>query len=221
MANFRRISKLLSLILRHRPDEFGLAIDAYGYVALDEVLEAIQQRYAEVTEEDIRQLVETADQRRFEINEKGVRALYGHTFFVEVDDAPIEPPQHLYMGCDQRKARKIRQEGIKPVDRFYVHLSLSPEIAEARNSKLDQSCVVEVEAGKAHAAGHLFYQRGIVVLTTRIPAEFIGAIKGLDETSQSGQSRPQGGRERSAGNGAGQGDPIQYGRRPRKVLGRR
>ena len=219
MANFRRISKLLSLLLRHRPDEFGLAIDAYGYVALDEVLEAIQQRYAEVTEEDIRQLVEQADQRRFEINEKGIRALYGHSFFVEVDDEPIEPPELLYTGCPPRTAEKIRKEGIRPVDRFYVHLSLSPEIVEARNSKLDQLCVVAVEALKAHQAGHQFYQRGPVVLTTKIPVEFIGAIKGLaDGGTAAGASDKEA--DAPAKSPAAEG-AIQYGRKPRKALGRR
>ncbi|MBT4609281.1 MAG: RNA 2'-phosphotransferase, partial [Gemmatimonadetes bacterium] len=67
MPDRRRISKLLSLILRHRPDEFGLTMDEYGYIPLGEVVEAVQQRYSAVAEEDIRTLVEDSRQRRFEI----------------------------------------------------------------------------------------------------------------------------------------------------------
>ena len=39
MVDRSRISKLLSLILRHRPDEFGLNIDEYGFIPVDEVIE--------------------------------------------------------------------------------------------------------------------------------------------------------------------------------------
>ena len=35
MADRRRISKLLSLMLRHRPDEFGLNVDEYGLDDMD------------------------------------------------------------------------------------------------------------------------------------------------------------------------------------------
>jgi RNA:NAD 2'-phosphotransferase (TPT1/KptA family) len=89
----RRISKLLSLILRHHPDEFGLNMDEYGYIPLDEVVEAVQQRYSAVEEEDIRDLIETSRQRRFEIVGDRIRALYGHTFYVEMDGEPMDPPR--------------------------------------------------------------------------------------------------------------------------------
>ena len=60
MANTSRISKLLSLMLRHRPDEFGLEIDAYGYAPLDQVVQGVQERYAEVTETEVVALVKDA-----------------------------------------------------------------------------------------------------------------------------------------------------------------
>ena len=57
MPDRRRISKLMSLILRHRPDEFGLNMDKFGFIPIDEVVEAVQQRYSAVDEEDIRDLI--------------------------------------------------------------------------------------------------------------------------------------------------------------------
>ena len=44
-------------MLRHRPDEFGLEIDAYGYAPLDQVVQGVQERYAEVPEAEIVALV--------------------------------------------------------------------------------------------------------------------------------------------------------------------
>ena len=110
MPDRRRISKLLSLILRHRPDEFGLNMDEYGYIPLDEVVEAVQQRYSAVEEDDIRDLIETSRQRRFEIVDDRVRALYGHTFYVEMDGDPMEAPESLFLcvpaGQGRRRLRR-------------------------------------------------------------------------------------------------------------------
>ena len=180
MLNHRRISKLLSLMLRHRTEEFGLEMDEYGFVPLDAVVRAVQGRYTEVEEKDIRDLADAPDQHRFEIVEQGIRALYGHSFFVEMDGEPMEPPEHLYMWCTTRAAQRFRDQGIMPVDRYYVHLSLSREVAEARSRQGDTSCIVEVLAHEAHAEGIKFYSRGEVVLTREIPPEFVGEISGFE-----------------------------------------
>ena len=140
MADHRRISKLLSLMLRHRPDEFGLNVDDYGFVPLDEIVEAVQQRYAEVTREDVCQLVEGAGQRRFEIRDETIRALYAHSFYVEMDGDPLDPPELLYMASEAPAAQKMTAEGIKPADRFYLHLSISREAAESRTRRFEAPC---------------------------------------------------------------------------------
>jgi putative RNA 2'-phosphotransferase len=127
----RRISKLLSLILRHRPDEFGLNMDEYGYIPLDEVTEAVQQRYSEVGEEDIRRLVDDSKPKRFEIVDDYIRALYGHSFYLEIDDDPIDPPEKLFMGTTANAGRRVPEEGLRPIDRSYLHLSMTREIAES------------------------------------------------------------------------------------------
>jgi putative RNA 2'-phosphotransferase len=212
VANKSRISKLLSLMLRHRPDEFGLEIDAYGFAPLEQVVQAVQERYKEVQKEDVVALVQDPEQRRFELTEQGIRALYGHSFFVEMDGEPMEPPpEHLYMGTTLDFARRAHQEGIVPKDRCYVHLSLSRQAAEGRSRQEGGPCVVEIKAAQAHAAGICFFARGEVVLAEEIPADFVGEIYGLEN------------REREAGPEA---DPAYqpvargqatYGRKPRYV----
>ena len=236
----KRLSKLLSLILRHRPDEFGLNMDAYGYVPLADLLEAVQERYKDVSEEDIRSLVEEANQSRFEIGDGGVRALYGHSFFVEMDGEPMEPPEKLYMGSTASIARKMKAEGARPVDRFYLHLSQTREVAESRSRQLDVPCVVEILAQKAQEEEEVqFYVRGEVVLSQEISADCIGEISGLEggrEPEQESRSRGRGGRSRSASQGgyrssssppsgnqhtppAKEEQPKTFGRRPRRQTG--
>jgi len=212
VAEHMRISKLLSLMLRHRPEEFGLNMDPYGFILLDEVIRAVQERYPEVVEEDIRTLVEGSEQRRFEIGEKGIRALYGHSFFVEMDGEPMDPPEYLYMGCLSQDIRRFRTEGIMPVDRFYVHLSVERETAEERSKQADGPCVVQILARRAQEKGVQFFSRGNVALTRGIPPEFVGEFFGLEE---------EGGQLDSLEDGKEPQGGLNYGRRPRKATGRR
>ena len=205
MADNSRISKLISLMLRHRPDEFGLEIDAYGFVPLDQVLQAVQERYEEVVEEDILTLLNAPDQRRFELTENGVRALYGHSFYVEMDGEPMEPPERLYMGTTAIAANRFSRDGVSPGDRNYVHLSLSLQAAEARSREPGGPCVIEILAKEASEAGVEFHARGEVVLTREIPAEFVGAVHGVNAIEKKQSQKP-------TGQGA-----VTFGRKPHKA----
>ena len=190
-------------MLRHRPDEFGLEIDAYGYAPLDQVVQGVQERYAEVAETEIVNLVNDPDQYRFELNEFGIRALYGHSFFVDMDGEPMDPPpERLYMGTTRSAAQRFAREGISPGDRYYVHLSLTREAAESHSHQRDTPCVVEILVAKAHEEGCRFFARGAVVLTEEIPPSCIGPIHGS-------QQKPIGVATMPAPGG------ISYGRKPR------
>jgi len=178
-------------MLRHRSEEFGLEMDPYGFVALEEIAAAVQERHPDLGEEDIHKLVGDPGQHRFEITEKGIRALYGHSFFVEMDGEPIKPLDRLYMWCSVKEAQRFLEQGIKPKDRFYVHLSIGREAAEARSKKVDAPCVVEVLAAEAYAAGIELYSRGEVVLTGAVPAEFVGEISGLEGRGANVEKQPQ------------------------------
>jgi len=229
-----RLSKLLALYLRHRPEEAGLQIDTQGFVRLDEMLRAVQERYPVAQEGDIRRLVEEAQAPRFEIGERGIRALYGHSFFVELDGEPMAAPQLLYMGCLRKEVARFRAEGIKPVDRYYVHLSLSREAAAERSHQPGDPCVIEILAAQAQAAGQQFHKRGEVILTGQVSAQFVGEAHDV-ELPEGARRAPQEGerRERRPGDhrpptaspsrsaSAAQASEPAFGRRPRKATGRR
>lgn len=189
MPDRRRISKLLSLILRHRPDEFGLHMDEFGFILLEEVVEAVQQRYSAVAEEDIRDLIGTSRQHRFEIVENRVRALYGHSFFVEMDGQPMEPPEFLYLCVAVDQGQRMKEEGIRSEDRFYLHLSPTREVAESRAGTVDAPCIVAVRAAAAAADAELkFWSRGEVVLTRgEIAVEFVGDVVEIEAPPSSGR----------------------------------
>ena len=208
-------------MLRHRPDEFGLEIDPYGYAPLNQVVQGVHERYDEVVEADIIALAEDPQQGRFELNENGIRALYAHSFFVDMDGEPMDPPpEKLYMGTTKAEARRFSGEGISPGDRYYVHLSLTREAAESRSHQRDAPCVVEILSAKAHTQEVRFFARGEVVLTEEIPADCVGEIfGGTDEQGASAapvRRAPATGRK-SAANKAPRKEPEQTAKEPEQA----
>ena len=197
----------MSLMLRHKPDEFGLEIDTYGYAPIDQVLQALQERYNDVVEDDVQALANDPKQRRFEVNEYGIRALYGHSFFIEMDGEPVAPPpDRLYMGTTHAAARAYATEGVTSGDRYYVHLSLDRETAAGRSHEKSGPLVVEILADKAHEQDITFFVRGEVILTEEIPPECVGQLLSAERNSATDEAET--GRETA---------PASFGRKPRFV----
>ncbi len=48
-----RISRFLTYLLRHRPKEYPLVFDKRGFVDWQDIVEMLQERYYDVTEESI------------------------------------------------------------------------------------------------------------------------------------------------------------------------
>jgi len=155
----------MSLILRHEPEKWGLSLDAEGFVPLPQLLTAMQRRMHSVNEAQLRQVVRESDKQRFEIVEADqstldakIRARYGHSIQSAVSYEPIEPPEILYHGTARRFLEAIRSEGLRPMNRQYVHLSSEIEQAITVGRRHDgQPIVLTIRAGEAHQAGVRFY----------------------------------------------------------------
>jgi putative RNA 2'-phosphotransferase len=129
-----RISRFLSYLLRHRPKEFPLAFDRHGFVACSEILDLVQERFLDATEQEVRAVVTESEKKRFELSDDRVRATYGHSFPVDLGLEPVQPPAELYYGTARDLAQSILHKGLKPRDRQFVHLSASLEDAEGWES---------------------------------------------------------------------------------------
>ena len=168
-----RTSKLLSLMLRHRPEEFGLELDKYGYGDVNEVLAAIQERVPGTEMEDVEDVVYDSEKQRFEIAEGRIRARYGHSFPIELGVDPTEPPEYLYKGVASSELDYVLSNGIRPFDRQFVHLSFDSEVAGRLVGPV--GTVVRIEALRAHNAGVHFYDCGPTVLSAEVPSEYLAA----------------------------------------------
>ncbi len=76
------ISKKMSHCLRHNPGKYGLKLDEYGFVDLQDFLDAMNRMHhfqPKLTEMKIREIMHNSDKERFEIKNGKICALYGHS----------------------------------------------------------------------------------------------------------------------------------------------
>lgn len=169
-----RLSRFLTFLLRHKPRDYPLTIDREGFAPWPEVVDMVQERFYDVTEEQIRALITGAEKKRFEIRGDKVRATYGHSFPVDLGTTEAAPPAELYYGAARDLAQSMLRSGLKPRDRQYVHLSVSAAEAEAVARRHDPSpAILVVDAEAAHAEGIRFFASGPLFLVEQVPAKFL------------------------------------------------
>jgi putative RNA 2'-phosphotransferase len=166
----------MSLILRHEPKTFGLTLDAEGFASLEELLMAIRTRLPETNAADIVAVVETIelDKRRFSIVDDEIRANYGHSLAERIAQQRAEPPALLLHGTTETAASRILVEGLSPMRRQYVHMTVSPALAAKVGSRHGRSLLLEIDACAAHEAGVAFYRANENFwLAEAVPARFL------------------------------------------------
>src|SRR4051794_6972565 len=99
-----KISKFLSYVLRHRPDEIGLTLDANGWTPVSELIAKARDASVDLSEDIIREVVRTSDKQRFALSEDGtrIRANQGHSVEVDLQLEPTQPPDFLFHGTATR-----------------------------------------------------------------------------------------------------------------------
>jgi putative RNA 2'-phosphotransferase len=171
-----RASKFLSLILRHRPEQVGLKLDRAGWVAVDELLEAVNRHELPLTLDQLRQVVASNDEKRFAFSEDGLqlRASQGHSVEVDLQYGPQVPPELLYHGTPERFVASIQATGLNRGQRHHVHLSPEPATASRVGQRRGRPVVIIMRAGEMHRAGRVFYRSANGVwLVDHVPSEFI------------------------------------------------
>ncbi|MFI7596283.1 RNA 2'-phosphotransferase [Actinoplanes sp. NPDC049681] len=155
-----RLSRRMSLVLRHRPEVAGLALDPAGWVPVTDLLAAL-----EITRAELDVVVAGNDKSRFAVATGAdgvdrIRASQGHSrrVNVDLDLPPADPPATLYHGTPRANLPSIMREGLRPRSRHHVHLS--PDVLTAlrvgRRRSADVA-VLEVDAAAMTASGHVFH----------------------------------------------------------------
>lgn len=173
--NLTKVSKFLSLVLRHKPDAIGLTLNAEGWASISELISKSQPQMP-LTKELIEQVVTTSDKQRFKLSDDGlmIRANQGHSIKVDLKLSPKEPPAILYHGTASRFMDSINQEGLKPGQRHHVHLSTDIATATAVGKRYGKVVILEINAEAMNKQGYKFFlSDNNVWLTEKVPPEFI------------------------------------------------
>lgn len=176
--NLIRLSKTISHALRHKPEDYGLVLDAEGWVPVEELLTALRKRrgsWRHVGVADLERINAESEKQRFEMRAGKIRAFYGHSTVEKIERQPIVPPATLYHGTTAQAAAAIRREGLKSMKRQYVHLSTDEKTARVvALRRTGQPVILRVAALRAHEQGINFYQGNEDIwLADPIPPEFI------------------------------------------------
>ena len=176
VARTKRLSKFLSLVLRHQPETVGLELDSAGWVDIDALLEALAKNGKELSLEQLRLIVDVNDKQRFAISDDGmqIRANQGHSVEVDLGYEPCEPPEVLYHGTPDRFVESIRVQGLKKMARHHVHMHADSKLATEVGGRRGKPALLTIEAAAMEAAGHEFFlAENNVWLVEHVPPEFI------------------------------------------------
>ena len=157
-----KVSRYLSKHLRHRPERLGLRLGSGGWVGVDELLEACARHRFPIGREELQEVVERNDKRRFAFDPSGsrIRAQQGHSVPVDLGLEPLPPPPVLYHGTAKSVLPAILREGLSRMGRHHVHLSPDPETARKVGARRGRPAVLEVDSGRMAREGRKFYRSG-------------------------------------------------------------
>ncbi|WNO10879.1 RNA 2'-phosphotransferase [Teredinibacter sp. KSP-S5-2] len=169
-------SKFLSYVLRHKPDEIGLELDAQGWALVSDLIVLTKDRKPQLTRKLIEEIVAGCEKQRFTLNDSGnkIRANQGHSIEVDLELAPQEPPEVLYHGTASRYLGEILSKGLVKRNRHHVHLTKDKSTASNVGQRHGKVVILKVDALGMYNSGYSFYvSKNGVWLTDEVPVEFM------------------------------------------------
>lgn len=172
--NLIKISRYISLILRHKPEAIGITLDEHGWANVSELLNGVGINMSE-----LEFIVKTDDKQRYSFNEDKtlIRANQGHSIPVDVELEEVKPPESLWHGTGEKYVQNISQMGLIPKSRLYVHLSSDIETALTVGKRHGVPNIFRVSAEKMYQDGFKFYRSANGVwLTKHVPVDYLSEV---------------------------------------------
>jgi putative RNA 2'-phosphotransferase len=178
-----KASKYLSRHLRHQPEAIGLTLEPGGWVAVDALLAAMQRNGVTISRADLAEIVAHNDKQRFAFDETGqrIRASQGHSVPIDLQLAPMPPPDVLYHGTGKAAIGAILREGLRKMRRNHVHLSSEIATAIKVGSRHGAPAVLLVDAAAMARDGYQFYlSDNGVWLTESVPPQYLRLLSAME-----------------------------------------
>jgi len=176
------LSRILAGALRHFPDKMGLHMDGKGWVDISSLINAIgtsRSGFSWLRRYHIEALVATDPRGRYQIDGGMIRATYGHSINVNLDDLPLAEEKDFYYPVTEEEEDIIIEGGLHPTDRRKVHLSGTVEKAiEAGKTRTDKPRILKINGKQAIRDGIKIYHAGKdVYVTDSIDGKYIEKLE--------------------------------------------
>ncbi len=176
---YKNLSKSMAHALRHAPEQYGLKLDNNGWISILDLIEGLKsksRKWQNLDRDLIEVMIEDADKQRYQILDNRIRAVYGHSSEdIEITYEPSEPPEILFHGTTPKALDLIKPDGLKKMNRKFVHLS--PDIDTAMivaKRRTNKPCIIRVNAQDAFLNGiQFYYGHDQIWLSEDIPAIFL------------------------------------------------
>ena len=173
-----KISKFLSLILRHKPEKIGLQLDGQGWAVVEELLQKMNEKGMKISQKDLEYVVENNNKKRFAFNadKSKIRASQGHSIPIDLGYKAQMPPAQLYHGTAEKFVSSILKNGIQKRNRQHVHLSADVETAINVGKRHGKPKVLQINAALMQENGFEFFiSENGVWLTDFVPSEYLAS----------------------------------------------
>lgn len=174
-----KISRMIAMHLRHKPEAIGLTLEPGGWVRVDDLLAGLARKGFTLSREDLELVVMGNDKQRFALDatREKIRANQGHSTSVDLQLEPHTPPDTLYHGTNEGAVTAILESGLQRMSRHHVHLSRDLETARRVGMRKGKVVILTVNAKAMMDAGFVFYRSDNGVwLVDEVPARFISRI---------------------------------------------
>ncbi|MEM9527465.1 MAG: RNA 2'-phosphotransferase [Bacteroidota bacterium] len=174
--NIVRISRKISLVLRHKPKAIGLQLDPHGWAQVDDLLRLMTASGTPLSRPDLEQIVAENNKQRFRFSEDGtkIRANQGHSIDIDLQLKPQTPPPVLYHGTASTSVASIMSTGLHSRKRQHVHLSHDTETATMVGKRHGKPVILRVDAAAMASDGYEFFcSENGVWLTHEVPVKYL------------------------------------------------
>lgn len=172
-------SRLLSLILRHKPEKINLSLDEAGWADVAHLLQRLEAHGHPTDLESLKDMVRSNNKQRFAFNEDmtKIRANQGHSIDIDHGYEAVMPPEILYHGTAEKSVQPILATGLDKRSRHHVHLSEVLETAISVGKRHGAPVILEVKARLMYEEGYEFFcTENQVWLTEVVPVEFLAVM---------------------------------------------
>ncbi len=141
--NTLNLSRKLAFLLRHCNKPRFICLDG-GWADVEDIINQLH-----INKENLEQIVVNDEKQRFSFDDTKtkIRANNGHSISgVTIETIKKEPPEILYHGTATRFLESIMVEGLKPMNRLNVQLSVDYETAYKVGSRHGDPVVLEIRA---------------------------------------------------------------------------